>query len=361
MENSPNGAYTAVFRNRYFDGKFMTAGDFATDPDYLLERHRLHNRLLHGWGIAEGLEVVRHPNEDCCDRWVRIEPGVAVDRLGREIVLAEPAAVEVVPAKAADEGPFVLFIAYGEEAVEPVPALYAEGIPDPDHREPNRLREVPRFQVVRAAEAGPDEWPSAEGTSAPDGRVPAAALGRVALALAGRPATGKASPELDINSTWRRLLPPALTTVQSVSWPHGGTLALDPLRDAMKGVLKVSFSRPLRPSSGGTGIGPWTFRVASSAGPAAPAEPVPGTVVAVDDRAEADFQIAPEALAGLAGRTVLVTLKCDFLLDGMGLPVDGGHLGGRLPGGRGTPGGSFESWFHVVAAAKTQEESHGGQ
>jgi hypothetical protein len=45
---------------------------------------------------------------------------------------------------------------------------------------------------------------------------------------------------------------------------------------------------------------------------------------------------------------VHVTLRCDFLLDCRRRPVDGEHLGGALPSGNGTPGGTFESWFHVV-------------
>jgi hypothetical protein len=42
-----------------------------------------------------------------------------------------------------------------------------------------------------------------------------------------------------------------------------------------------------------------------------------------------------------------VVVKCDILLDGNGLAVDGDHLGGMLPSGDGVPGGDFESWFVV--------------
>jgi hypothetical protein len=44
-----------------------------------------------------------------------------------------------------------------------------------------------------------------------------------------------------------------------------------------------------------------------------------------------------------------VTLRCDFILDCHGNPVDGTHLRGRLPTGNGTMGGNFESWFRVVS------------
>jgi hypothetical protein len=42
-----------------------------------------------------------------------------------------------------------------------------------------------------------------------------------------------------------------------------------------------------------------------------------------------------------------VILKCDFILDCRGLPVDGEHLRGRPLTGDGAPGGTFESWFYV--------------
>ena len=49
-------------RNRYFTGKYMAARDFQGEQEYLLNRHRLHQRLLHGWGIVCGLRVRRHPD-----------------------------------------------------------------------------------------------------------------------------------------------------------------------------------------------------------------------------------------------------------------------------------------------------------
>jgi hypothetical protein len=51
-----------------------------------------------------------------------------------------------------------------------------------------------------------------------------------------------------------------------------------------------------------------------------------------------------------------VQLKCDFILDCRETPVDGDHLRGRLPTGNGVPGGTFESWFHVMSADEEQAE-----
>lgn len=40
-----------------------------------------------------------------------------------------------------------------------------------------------------------------------------------------------------------------------------------------------------------------------------------------------------------------VIVKCDFLVDSEGRPVDGNHLNGKLPTGNQVRGGDFESWF----------------
>jgi hypothetical protein len=44
-------------RNHYFTGKLLTAEDFNDEQNYILERHRRHNRKLHGYGVVCGLQV----------------------------------------------------------------------------------------------------------------------------------------------------------------------------------------------------------------------------------------------------------------------------------------------------------------
>src|SRR5947209_3916492 len=79
--------FVAAERNRYFTGKYMAARDFADEQAYFLSHQRLHNRLLHGWGVVCGLGVTRHPNPDCGSRWIIVHPGVALDCCGRELIL----------------------------------------------------------------------------------------------------------------------------------------------------------------------------------------------------------------------------------------------------------------------------------
>lgn len=82
-------------RQRYFEGKYMSARDFRDEQHYFLSRRRAHNRLLHGWGVICGLSVSGLDRDDCRDRWIRIGPGAAIDCYGRELILEEELCLEL--------------------------------------------------------------------------------------------------------------------------------------------------------------------------------------------------------------------------------------------------------------------------
>jgi hypothetical protein len=71
-------------RNRYFRGKKLTVADFELEQDYLIERRRLINRTMLGWGVAEGFAII--PGE----AGITVGPGMAFDARGRELVACEP-------------------------------------------------------------------------------------------------------------------------------------------------------------------------------------------------------------------------------------------------------------------------------
>ena len=73
----------SIKRLKYFNHQFLREQDFAAEQAYHVAMRRLHNRSLHGWGVVEGLEVRKKS-----DREISIEPGIAVDGQGREIVLS---------------------------------------------------------------------------------------------------------------------------------------------------------------------------------------------------------------------------------------------------------------------------------
>ncbi len=70
-----------IKRMKYFKGEFLTAEDFQCEQDYHRNMRQLLNATLHTPGIVSGLNVTAG------DGTVVIEKGVAIDRLGRELIL----------------------------------------------------------------------------------------------------------------------------------------------------------------------------------------------------------------------------------------------------------------------------------
>jgi hypothetical protein len=91
---SPDGPPTRV---NYFDGQMLSTADLRAEQDYHRNMRYLHNRLLHGWGVVEGLDV------DGDGPAVHVGPGLAIDGRGRELVLPEPVRVDLPPGAAVDE------------------------------------------------------------------------------------------------------------------------------------------------------------------------------------------------------------------------------------------------------------------
>ena len=71
-------------RTNYFDGRFLTAADLTLEQDYHRSARHAHNGGLHGTGVVCGLDV-RSAGDG-----VVVEPGIAVDPRGREIVVPSP-------------------------------------------------------------------------------------------------------------------------------------------------------------------------------------------------------------------------------------------------------------------------------
>jgi hypothetical protein len=398
-------------RNRYYTGKYMTARDFRDEQSYFLSRHRLHNRLMHGWGIVCGLAVERHKSAEC-PNYVVVTPGIAIDCCGRELVLRERTAVPVWPppekpagqggAAATDTPPepqqYLVYLSYEEQQIERAPALYADNCA-PKRWEANRVREVSRVNVIPWDEAHSSDpelagcWqlpdvnlkPCSKGCDAEDEKAegcldPACpcSLG-VPLALITRTWQDGSYSIGEIATDERKKLPPPkeyLTRIVTINWPHGGSVSLNHLRTTMEGRLIVEFDRKLAapyrkntepPTVGAPyelkdyqgdeaiGINPGTFVVqySSTQEDIEFLDAKEGSPLLEDD-CKAVFAIADSKLnptdrkGNVAGNIIYVTLKCDFILDCNGNSVDGNFLGAKFPTGDGIAGGTFESWFRVT-------------
>jgi hypothetical protein len=75
-------------RNRYFRGKLLTVADYEAEQRYAIQRRRLVNRQMLGWGVVSGFRIV--PAEGGAeDRPIEIGAGLAFDRRGRELAACE--------------------------------------------------------------------------------------------------------------------------------------------------------------------------------------------------------------------------------------------------------------------------------
>jgi hypothetical protein len=178
-------------RNRYFTGKLLVARDLVQEQSYFLGRHRLHNRLLHGWGVVCGLEVEWHPDRENCADVVIVRPGIAIDCEGRELVLCEPTTARV-PKREPDDrakqakqsGPeepggddepaerMFVFLGYAERKTEELPYLYDDCDGCSRGPEANRIRESARADA-RLARLDAECWP---GSGTPAARATRARL-----------------------------------------------------------------------------------------------------------------------------------------------------------------------------------------
>ena len=86
---------TDIERLNYYEGEFLGAVDFQAEQDYHRDMRRRHNLGQHTWGIVTGLDLAQAPNGGMDGSTpevdVYLQPGMAVDGLGREIVVLSQA------------------------------------------------------------------------------------------------------------------------------------------------------------------------------------------------------------------------------------------------------------------------------
>jgi len=81
-----------IARLRYYQRQFLGAGDFNDQQAYHRDMRRRHNLGPHTWGIVAGLGLSQQDRDGGPSAGVDVyvEPGMAVDIYGREIVVFEP-------------------------------------------------------------------------------------------------------------------------------------------------------------------------------------------------------------------------------------------------------------------------------
>ncbi len=108
----------ALKRVHYFDHQFLKVHDFQAEQEYHTQMRHRHNRLLHGWGVVEGLEVRQKGQRD-----ITIEPGMAIDNLGKEIVISSQVTCQLISLERNTH----VFIALGYDETWDEPDHYSSG------------------------------------------------------------------------------------------------------------------------------------------------------------------------------------------------------------------------------------------
>ena len=83
---------TEFERTNFFEGRLLTAEDLRREQDYANAKRWLHNRLAHGSGVVEGLEL---DAGSTASPGVTVRPGAALDPRGREIVVLAPTEIKL--------------------------------------------------------------------------------------------------------------------------------------------------------------------------------------------------------------------------------------------------------------------------
>ncbi|MFC5449781.1 hypothetical protein [Paenibacillus aestuarii] len=138
--------YYPFERNRYFYGKLLTVRDFESEQKYFNDKRRMMNRLLHGYGVLTGLQVIAVD-----DKSVSVEMGAAIDALGREIVVPSPMTLKLSMMDGFTNNEYAknvyLCIAYDEKDKEPVHTVANSSVRSDEINDYNRVLESYRLFI----------------------------------------------------------------------------------------------------------------------------------------------------------------------------------------------------------------------
>ena len=87
-------------RNRYFYGKMLDVYHFELEQNYFNSKRWLLNRLVSGYGVVCGLNVLLSSD----GKSLYVTPGVAIDKCGHEIVLCQPSVPVPLPPPSSTAG-----------------------------------------------------------------------------------------------------------------------------------------------------------------------------------------------------------------------------------------------------------------
>jgi hypothetical protein len=124
-------------RPNYFSGKLLSAEDLKLEQDYFLEKIRLHNRCLHGYGVVCGLGIAVGEGASPI---VEVKPGCAIDGYGNLIEVAETVEARLSPGL--KQNAYYILLRYKECFTDEVPTLLEPSQRGSKATQPNRIKET---------------------------------------------------------------------------------------------------------------------------------------------------------------------------------------------------------------------------
>jgi hypothetical protein len=415
-------------RLRYFHGQMLGARDFQREQAYHLEKARLRMRSLLGYGVVCGLFVEPVPPDDDCPPGgghpadegspaddghtadtgdpaadghtaeddgsapagesgaeaeharrrarVRLTSGLAVDCEGNEVVVRGGCVIDLwkaLPRHERDTDTVWVGVRYAERPVEATRAVYDDGCADTSDCEFGWTEECYRI-CVTGCEPPVDERCDTCCSRCEHKVLWLARIDRVDWHEPVR----RDRIHMNVRRPFGRHVP---TVITGINWIHGHTYTIDEAK-ALLGTqnedagLVVRFSGDVRTDSLRPGVVELQV-IEGGSGRNASTWYMGGTFAEPDDgcgeftRGFRYRQTTRETLQD--GDRVMITVRAAFVLDRCRRPVDGTHVGGRVPtidaradasearggcdlppsgvgpwtSGTGAGGDVFESWFFV--------------
>ncbi|HEX6354200.1 hypothetical protein [Actinophytocola sp.] len=335
-------------RLRYFHGQQLTARDFQREQEYFREKLKLRMRCLLGYGVVCGLyvEPVAPDHDDDKDddkpkgknderrrkAKVKITSGLGVDCDGNELVVRGSCVVDLWEALQSDErtGNTVwVGIEYHERAVEPTRTVHNSNCADNSDCQHGWTEES---YVVRVTGREPPEDERCD-TCCSRCEHKVLWLARIDDVDWFEPVRDN-QIHMEIRRPFSKYVP---TVITGINWRHGYTYTIDEVKQLLgtqkdSGGLIVQFSDEIRVDSlqrgvveiqvieGGSGRNASTWYMGGEF-----KEPTGGEFT----RHFRFRQTTRESLQD--GDRVMITVRGAFILDRCCRPVDGTHVGGKVP------------------------------
>ncbi|MGN9908583.1 hypothetical protein ACTMTJ_13655 [Phytohabitans sp. LJ34] len=335
-------------RLRYFHGRLLGARDLQREQEYFRDKLKLRMRYLLGYGVVCGLFVEPVAGSKEADASaakttervakVRITPGLGVDAYGNEIVVRDACELDLWDALAGsahttttDPKTVWVGVEYEEDPVDKTRTIFTSDCGDTTDCDFGWTRETYRIRVTA-------DRPEADRRCDTCGDLHGEGSGILWLARIDDIDWHKPLKAAQIDQSIRRPFGRRVPTViTGINWRHGHTYTVSEAKELLgtvddKGGLVIRFSDDIRVDSLRRGVIDIQV-IEGGAGKNADSWFMGGEFTGLPKTEfTREFRFRQTTRETLQDDDrVLITVRSAFLLDRCCRPVDGTHVGGKVP------------------------------